>query len=200
MRTREGCDWSSHTAWRFSPDWGCRGSESPVLHSAFSRDAVLPLPLGSLRNEGAWAWCSESEGHSVMSKSLQSHDYTVHGILQARILEWVKWSEAAQSCPTLWDPMDCSLPGSSVHGIFQAIVLEWIAISFSRGSSQPRDRTQVSHFAGRFFTSWATREAPLWCRDWDLGKDRYHSKNWSSSPEGKKGNFMLTVAEFISWK
>jgi len=44
-------------------------------------------------------------------------------------------SEVAQSCPTLCDPMDCSLPGSSVHGIFQAIVLEWIAISFSRGSS-----------------------------------------------------------------
>ena len=48
-------------------------------------------------------------------------------------------SEVAQSCPTLCDPMDCSLPGSSVHGIFQATVLEWIAISFSRGSSQPRD-------------------------------------------------------------
>ena len=46
-------------------------------------------------------------------------------------------SEVAQSCPTLCDPVDCSLPGSSVHGIFQAIVLEWIAISFSRGSSQP---------------------------------------------------------------
>ena len=46
-------------------------------------------------------------------------------------------SEVAQSCPTLCDPIDCSLPGSSVHGIFQAIVLEWIAISFSRGSSQP---------------------------------------------------------------
>ena len=39
--------------------------------------------------------------------------------------------EVTQSCPTLCDPMDCSLPGSSVHGIFQAIVLEWIAISFS---------------------------------------------------------------------
>ena len=50
-------------------------------------------------------------------------------------------SEVAQSCPTLCDPVDCTLPGSSVHGIFQAIVLEWIAISFSRGSSQPRDRT-----------------------------------------------------------
>ena len=48
-------------------------------------------------------------------------------------------SEVAQPCLTLCDPMDCSLPGSSVHGIFQAIVLEWIAISFSRGSSQPRD-------------------------------------------------------------
>ena len=51
-------------------------------------------------------------------------------------------SEVAQSCPTLCDPMDCSLPGSSVRGIFQAIVLEWIAIFFSRGSSQPRDGTQ----------------------------------------------------------
>jgi len=104
-------------------------------------------------------------------------------------------SEVAQSCPTLCDPMDCSLPGSSVHGIFQARVLEWGAIAFSkqgcrklkseshsvmsnplwphglnspwnsqarilewvaillsRGSSQPRDQTQV-------FTSWATREA-----------------------------------------
>ena len=48
------------------------------------------------------------------------------------------------SCPTLCHPMDCSLPGSSVDEIFQAIVLEWIAISFSRGSSQPRDRTRVS--------------------------------------------------------
>ena len=44
-------------------------------------------------------------------------------------------SEAAQSCPTLCDLMDCSLPGSSVHGIFQAKVLEWVSISFCRGSS-----------------------------------------------------------------
>ena len=44
-------------------------------------------------------------------------------------------SEAAQLCPNLCDPVDCSLPGSSVHGIFQARVLEWVAISFSRGSS-----------------------------------------------------------------
>ena len=61
-------------------------------------------------------------------------------------------SEVAQSCPTLCDPMDCSLPGSSVHGIFQAIVLEWIAISFSRGYSQPRDWTRVSYIVDRRFT------------------------------------------------
>ena len=69
-----------------------------------------------------------------------------------------KESEVAQSCPTLCDPVGCSLPGSSVHGIFQAIVLELIAISFSRASSQPRDQTQVSHTVDRRFTVWTTRE------------------------------------------
>ena len=56
------------------------------------------------------------------------------------------------------DPIDCNLPGSCVHGIFQARILEWVAISFSRGSSQPRNWTQVFCIAGRFFTYWATRE------------------------------------------
>ena len=68
-------------------------------------------------------------------------------------------SEVAQSCPTLCDPMDCSLPCSSVHGIFQARVLEWVTISLSRGSSRPRDRTWVSRVVGRCFTISATREA-----------------------------------------
>ena len=53
-----------------------------------------------------------------------------------------------QPCPTLCDPMDYT-----VHGILQAQILEWVAVPFSRGSSQPRDRTQVSLIAGRFFTS-----------------------------------------------
>ena len=56
--------------------------------------------------------------------------------------------KVAQSCPTLSDPMDYT-----VHGILQAIILEWVAVPFSRGSSQPRDQTQVSCIAGRFFTS-----------------------------------------------
>ena len=58
-------------------------------------------------------------------------------------------------------PVDCSLPNSFVHGIPQARILDWIAIPFSRGSSQPRDQTQVSCITGRFFTIWTTREA-LW--------------------------------------
>ena len=58
----------------------------------------------------------------------------------------------AQLCPTLCDPKDCSLPGSSDHGTFQAKILEWVAILFSRGSFQPRDRTWVYHTECKFFT------------------------------------------------
>ena len=61
-------------------------------------------------------------------------------------------ASVTQFCPTVCDPMDCSLPGSSVHVIFQARKLQWVAIPFSRISSQPKDRTQVSCIAGRFFT------------------------------------------------
>ena len=71
----------------------------------------------------------------------------------------VKWSEVAQSCLSLCDPMDCSLTGSSINGILQARILDWVASSFSRGSSRPRDWTRVSGTAGRCFTLWATREA-----------------------------------------
>ena len=67
-------------------------------------------------------------------------------------------TEVAQLCPTLRNPMDCSPPDSSVHGIFQAWILEWVTISFSRGSSWPRDRTRVSRIVGRCFTVWATKE------------------------------------------
>ena len=85
--------------------------------------------------------------------------------------------EVAQSCPTLCDPMDCSLPGSSLHGILQARVLEWVDISFSRGSSWSKDQTQVSHIPGRRFNLWATREAgtsTLPSSD-SLGLHTYHS-------------------------
>ena len=64
--------------------------------------------------------------------------------------------KVTQSCLTLCNPMDCT-----VHWILQIRVLEWVVFPFSRGSSQPRDWTQVSHITGRFFTLWATREAQV---------------------------------------
>ena len=79
------------------------------------------------------------------------------GTLQTLSMK-VRESEVTQSCPTLCDRMDCSLPCSSVHGIFQARILEWVAISFSRRSSWSRDWTQVSRIIGRHF---ATRKAQV---------------------------------------
>ena len=66
-----------------------------------------------------------------------------------------------QSCPTLWDPTDCSPPGFSVHVILKARILECVAIFFPRGYSQRRAQTQVSYIASKFLTIWATREALL---------------------------------------
>ena len=71
-------------------------------------------------------------------------------------------SEVTQSCPTLCDPVDCSLPSSFVHGISQARILEWIAIAFSRGSSWPRDPTQASCIGKWILYHCTTRKAPTW--------------------------------------
>ena len=77
-------------------------------------------------------------------------------------------SEVTQSCSTVCNPMECSLPSSSVHGIFQARILEWVAISFSKRSSRPRDWIQVSCIAGftvaksqRKLTDWTTNNSKM---------------------------------------
>ena len=84
------------------------------------------------------------------------------------------------------NPMDCSPPGSSVHEYFQARILEWTAISFSRGSSWPRNWTQVFCIAGRFFTDWAMREAQSMYRPiiiqksicWQVQQLEHHLASW----------------------
>ena len=95
--------------------------------------------------------------------------HAVHGFLENKWINKVSRQterhnctmkvKVAQLCLTLWDPMDCSPPGSSLHRILQARILEWVAIPFSRGSSPPRDQNLFSRIAGGFFTIWATREA-----------------------------------------
>ena len=121
-----------------------RAVTDPVISS------FLPCEERPLCEDG---WCHTKPIRSWGSAHLSFLTWKWHANSQCCT------SEATQSCPTLCDPMDCSPTGSSVRGIFQARVLEWVAISFSRGSSQPRDWTQVSCIAGRRFTVWATWEA-----------------------------------------
>ena len=121
-------------------------------------------------------------------------------VLALNVKVWV-----AASYLTL-QPKDYSPPGSSVRGASQARTPEWVAVSFSSGSSWPRGGTQVSCSAGRFFTIWASREAPrkqlrapAWCSDLSSGRFREWPRLWSEAPfsrdlhqwrplDGKGGN------------
>ena len=111
-------------------------------------------------------------------------------------------SEVAQSCPILWDPRNCSLPGSSLHGILQARVLEWVAISFSRGSSWSRDRTWVSCILGRRFNLWATREARMcvcMCVNWLQSCPTLHDPMGYSLPGSSvHGIFQTRILEWVA--
>ena len=108
----------------------------------------LPCPpTGDLPNPGI-------ELPSLMSLALAGRFFTSSIICKAQESVW-KWKWVTQSCLTLCNPTDCI-----VHGVLQARILEWVVLPFSRGSSQPRDLTQVSWIAGRCFTVWATKEAP----------------------------------------
>ena len=97
-------------------------------------------------------WTEEPSRLQFMGSQRVRHDWA-HTCTHAH-----SESEVAQSCRSLCDPMDCSLPRSSVHGILQARILELVAISFSKGFSRPRDQTRISCIVGRHFTVWATRE------------------------------------------
>ena len=106
----------------------------------------------ALLTRWTWVWANSGRWWRTRKpRMLQSMG------LQRTRLDLMKWSElkVAQLCLTLCNPKDCT-----VHGILQTRILECVAFYFSRGSSQPRDRTQVSLIAGGFFTSWATRKDP----------------------------------------
>ena len=117
-------------------------------------------------------WGGEGDRREVQDGGTHVHLWLIHvdvwqktprycKIISLQLKQIKSESEVAQSCPTLCNHVNCSPPGSSVHGILQARILEWVAISFSRGSSQPGDQTQVSRIAGRRFNLWATREAEI---------------------------------------
>ena len=140
------------------------GNDNPVQYSC----------LGNPMERGAW-W---TKVHGVTKNRTQLSDWAPtlaarsnnfnhkdFGACsfgsQPRCYEHPVLSLVAQSCSTLCDPMDCSLPGSSVCGTLQSRILEWVAMPSSRGCSQPRGWTHVSRIAGGFFTIQATREAHM---------------------------------------
>ena len=163
---------------------------------------LYPLPHLEALQELFWIpghpACPRQTGGAIKSSLLRILPQPLLGLCwHCAVLRLV-----TQSCPTLWDPVDCNLVGSSVYGdspgkdtgvgchaLLQGIfptqgsdpglphcrwilyclshegsprILEWVAYPFSRGSSQPRNRTRVSCTAGGFFTSWAIRKAPSW--------------------------------------
>ena len=88
-------------------------------------------------------------GSKITAHGDYSHEIKRHLLFRRKAMTNLeKKVKVTQSCPILWDTMDYSPLGSSVHGLLQAKILEWVAISFSRKSSQPRDRTRISCIAG----------------------------------------------------
>ena len=108
------------------------------------------------------------------------------------IIQWnIGLCLVTQSYPTLCDPMDRSLPGFSVHGILQARILEWVAISFSRGSSWPRDRTQVSCLSHSGILLSHKKWNNIICSNMDMMRD-YHAK-WRNQKEKDKYHMISLV-------
>ena len=158
--------------------WGKQSAKSIVVSLYEDWVFIKFLPLSSQ----VYNHCSDpvltGSAHSV-SACLDLHPLQSH-------IQTEREREVAQSCPTLCDPMDCSLPGSSVHGIFQATVLEWIAIFFSKESSRPRDWTQVSHIIDRRLTV---------C---DLSQKAEHTSKSEPISSQSRGNLVTQNTQAIS--
>ena len=127
-----------------------------------------------VKDREAWhiSKVSQKVGHDWETEQQQQHANICYCYLVAKL------------CLPLCDPMDCSLPGSSVHGISQAEILEWVAISFSRGSSQPRDWTLISWIPDRFFTTEPTGNIYRWYRyrlDIDIDTDTFISSLYENT-------------------
>ena len=128
-------------------------SKKPLCPTALVCELRTPLP------EIIMGVCWVEETHSITAAAISMVSALLPTDTGCSIKpEGLLLLLVTQSRPALCYSMDCSPPGSSIHGILQARILEWVAVPFSRGSSQPRDWTQVSHTAGRFFTICTTGE------------------------------------------
>ena len=146
--------------------WGFSGGSDGKKESAcHARDLDSILVLGRSPEEGMathssilpWRipWMEEPGGPQSMGSQRVRHDWVNNNFTFFKVFVRML---VAQSCLTLCNSMNYNMPDSSVCGILQARILEWVAISFSRRSFQPRDQTQVTCIAGKFFTIWATNK------------------------------------------
>ena len=142
----------------FRPQWQRTELIIFLVHSILWTQIKFPLSFLFI-----FSLCPfPTHGHPLLSTTFNMWSNIPPCQICAKLLQW---------CPILCGPMDCSPPGSSVHGLLQARTLEWVAISFSRGSSWPRDWTQVSHIAGRRFNLWATRYQAIFDWGFPAGSD-----------------------------
>ena len=134
----------------YTKNWslGCTGETNSGVKQLFSNKTHTYISIQMLRNQ---TYPLQSKNLSPLTPSF--------GLTTRHVESLVPCGLVTKSCLTLANSMDYTPPGSSLHGIFQASILECIAISFSRWSSGPRNRTRVSCIAGGFFTNLATREA-----------------------------------------
>ena len=147
-----GCTWGraeAHRRWR-------QKVRTVIQDSCLRWKEIKVHRVSTLQDEknhgdGWWWWL-----HNII------HAFNTTELYICKWLMLVAQFSSVQSlgCVQLFcDPMDCSPPASSVQGILQARILQWLAVCYSRGSSRPRDPTQVSCMADRFFTLWATRDS-----------------------------------------
>ena len=153
----------------------------------------LPGPIVTEQDTvGGASWDRPLPIFSVIAP-LWSTQVTVTHEYFLSFFQMLKWTESRSVVSVgphrlyICDPMDYT-----VHGILQARMLKWVAVPFSRESSQPRDWTQVSHIAGRFFTSWDTREAQEYCSG-------YPFSSGSSWPKNRIGVSSIAGGFFMNW-
>ena len=144
----------------------CQISFSWVLEQLWNEKTLAPWK----ENYAKPRQSIKKQRHHFADKDPCSQNY---GFSSSQVRKWW-WCSVAQSCPTLSHPMACSMPSSSVHGISQARILEWVAISFSRGSSWPRDRIRVSCIGRWILYHQTTREA---LRLWEIFRIIQNSKS-----------------------
>ena len=141
VRVPSFLDWMFHLSQTACGLRGCRALTG--LRAATGRSVLTLSALASASPPSCdpELWLPGSEKPPLRRRSSEKDWRDAE--LRGSIIHWKNVCSFAQSCPTLYDPMDCSLPGSSVHGIFHARILEWVVISFSTGYSQPRNWTCV---------------------------------------------------------